>query len=282
MTIYKQWIAAGFDSLQIGRRSSTGFLVGGLTALTVSDTNQYSEMYRIVGANAAPVANPQPTRVNIQGDDAVLGQFQFASTELPAFELTLTAMDLELSEVLSRVDAYPIAGGTSHPGVPDFITRENVTMLLQRKAQSQAPASLGAQMWEQLWLFNCDMVLTAVNYNWQGGAQYTYSVTLSKTGILPWGPTTTETFNTPSMTYLMQTSTYRITAGAFVGNNAATSFTTTQDPVSAAHASVWVQDGSNVFTAGTVNSVGTNSFTLGAAPASGKYGVIVYGFEDWE
>jgi hypothetical protein len=279
MTIYKQWIAAGFDSLQIGRRSSTGHLVGGLTALAVSDTNEYSEMYRIVGANAAPVANPTPTRVNIQGDDAVLGQFQFAATELPSFELT---MDFELSEVLSRIDAYPIAGGTSHPGVPDFITRENVTLLFSRKAQSQAPGSLGAQMWEHLWLFNCDMVLTSSNYNWQGGAQWTYSVTLSKTDVLPWGPTTTETYNTPSLTYLMESATYRITAGAFVGDNSAVTFTTTQDPVSTAHTSVWVQNGSDEFTSVTLASVGTNAFTLNAAPGSGKFGVIVYGFQDWE
>lgn len=282
MVVYKKWIAAGFDSMQIGRRSSTGHLVGGLTALTVSDTNQYSEMYRLRGANNAPVANPQPIRVNIEGDNQVLGQFQFAANELPSFELTLTAMDVDFAQVVSRIDAYPIAGGTSHPGVPDYITRENVTILFSRNAQSQEAASLGVQMWEHLWLFNCDMVLTGGPFVTQGGTSWTWSVTVSKTSVLPWGPTTVETFDTPSMTSLMQTSTYRITAGAFVGNNAATSFTTTQDPVSAAHASVWVQDGSNVFTAGTVNSVGTNSFTLGAAPASGKYGVIVYGFEDWE
>lgn len=282
MVVYDKWIAAGLDSIQVFQRSATGHITGGLTALTSANTNTYSEGYRAIGANNAPVSRPDVGRVNVPGDDIVLGQFQFAATELPSFTLTMSAMDMDFAEMLTGIAPYDLAGGTTHPGVPDYVTRRNVTLLLSRQAQSQVTGSLGAQMWEHLWLLNCSMVLTSNPFQYQTAATWDWNVTVSKSGVLPWGATTVETYNLPSMTEVIQTATYRMTAGAFVGNNSADTITTIQDPVSAAHAKAYVQTVDNEFASATVSSVGTNSVTLGAAPASGKFAVVVYGFENWE
>ena len=79
---------AGFDSLQWSHRASTGYMTG-IANLTAASTNTGSAMGRVKGTLNANITLPQPTVVNILGDDTRIAVYQFDSTEPVTFEVEL-------------------------------------------------------------------------------------------------------------------------------------------------------------------------------------------------
>lgn len=277
-TNFKQWIAAGWDSLQIGRRGPGGYLVGGLAELDATDTNTYSEMYHVIGANSAGYTFNQPQVVDVQGDDRSLGTFKYAAGTNPSFPVTLAARDMNVLQIVTGVAPTAFMDGYLHPGISDEYPRNRVIALLSR--QAQFTLSGNDTGYEHLLLLNVDITDVSQNRAYQAAGSWELNFTLNPSNVDFNGLATSASTGRVSTFGYEFTTSKRVTMGAFVGNGTADDITTIQDPISTTLSSVWVE--TTGFAAGTVSAVGANQLTLSAAPGSGKFAIVSYEFTDWE
>lgn len=283
MTATTIYTGAGLDSIQISKRSSAGYATG-IAGLTSASTNTYSEAYRLIGANAAEITVNDRTRVSIQGDDTAIAQFTFGPTDLPSFGLTMSAEDFTLANTITGLSNLTLGSAIVNAGVPNEIVPEPLVIMASRQAQSLASATSGDAQWVHKVILNGQISPVNDSYTFQGGASFTHTITATNAKRTAWGQLISSAFTgIVSNSILTITSENRLTFGAFVGNNAATTFAVTQLPVGATYAKAFVESGSgtNSFSAATISSITTNTVTLSAAPASGAFVIIFFEFDEW-
>lgn len=275
---------AGFDSVQFSRRSSAGYATG-RAGLTSANTTVYSEAYRLIGANASEITLGEPVVVTNKGDDQPIAQFQFNPTTLPSFGLTTVSQDFTFNNMVSSLSNKTLGGATINAGTPNGIDLNQVITLYTRQAQSLESATSGDAQYEHFLFLNSQVRKVGNPLSFQSEGSYTHTVTASNAKRTAWGETLPTAFTGLAQTPLLyMTSQYRMTFGAFVGDNADVAFDVLQTPVGASNAWAFKESasGSNSFSSATISDITSKTVTLSAAPASGAFVIIFYEFEEWE
>lgn len=278
MAAFDAFNANGLHSVQIGRVGPGGYLVGGLNALTATDVNTYSEMYKIEGAQSVDFTIGQPVTVPSRAYNNVVANYDYGPDELQSMTMVCGQRDMLFLQAATGINMITIAGRKGHPGITSSGTRNRLVMLLTSEAKDYVSGN--APSWAHLWLFNCSVMDVSSPFTYRGERLWNVSITINPSTVTPFGVTTQSLLSLESHTHYEEVGTYRITAGTYVGNGTADDITTIQDPVSTGASAAWVE--TTGFAAGTVSAIAANTITLSAAPGSGKFVIVTYGFENWE
>lgn len=276
----KGLIAAGYRLAFYGVIDTDGILIGGDGTAPVAGNADGKPMIRLLGATTAPVQLTESESVPIPGDDGVLGQFQFESSDLPAGVIEFSVRDLVFEAIANGAlvetlgtDAYAIENQ------PDF-DPASLTMILTRRAQQFSSAGKGQARWESLLLHNVVATPLGSNYEIKAPAVYAYRISLSKSDRRATGQTLTNatmgTKTSVGTTVMTENPLHMV---AYTGDNTAVTFNLPFTPISVAKTKVFV-NGVGV----TVNSVNVanKTFTLSSAPANGAKVVALYEYESSE
>lgn len=276
---------AGFDSLQWSYRSTSGYITG-IANLTAANTDTGSNMGRVRGSLNANITLPQPTVVNILGDDTRIAVYQFDSTEPIVFEMELSVHDFTFLTGTHSVDAVTESAEVMLPFGMTGATYNGLTLLFTSKAKSQVSATLNAAGYSHLLLFNCEVVDLGTPFAHQTGNNRRLRVTANTSTYLPDGRTVASVFaDVPggACAGIEFTSANRVTYSVFVGDNSEVNVPAAQKPVSTGTTKATVE--TTGFAAATVASVDDSSpynIVYNAAPGSGKFAIARYEFVSWE
>lgn len=188
LTNIEQFIAGGFERVQFVL-STSGRPYGSLPA-----AGNGAGMTILEGANSANISLPAAEVLQIPGDNGVRGAIQFANNALPTFDLTFADF------TGSFVDAVQ---GTTHLDVQtayDFFALDpqdrdfpDIFLLLTGRAVSTEAGSEG-NGYDNIIFPLCTVSYTSPG-EFQTGAnarQHTFSVTVNRVSIFPWGVTLTK------------------------------------------------------------------------------------------
>lgn len=276
---------AGFDSLQWSYRSTTGYMTG-IANLTAANTDTGSNMGRVKGTLNANITLPQPTAVNILGDDTRLSVYQFDSAEPIVFEMELSVHDFAFLTGTHSVDAVTEQAEVMLPFGLTGATYNGLILLFTSKAKSMDTATLNSAGYSHVLLFNCEVVDLGAPFAHQTGNNRRFRVTANTSTYLPDGRTVASVFaDVPggACAGIEFTSANRVTYSVFVGDNSEVNVPAAQKPVSTGTTKATVE--TTGFAAATVASVDTTSpynIVYNAAPGSGKFAVARYEFVSWE
>ena len=276
-----QFSSAGFDNVQWAYRGSNGIMVG-TDNLATTDTGSSSSMARLLGANAAPISVGTPTVVDIQGDNTVIETFQFRSGTSIQFQLTVTVSDFNFDGAISNSTVYDLGDWAWSAGDPENDEIPPMVLLLSRNAKSKASGAIGAKMWEHVIIPNAQVTFVSTDYTFQGAAQYIYNVIASPVDVMPDGRTVTSLFGKPTIKFHRWTSPNRVSMSALVGDGTADDVVLANQPIAVANTKATVE--TTGFALDEITAVDTTDpfgATLTTAPASGKYAVVMYEFDDF-
>jgi len=168
------------------------------------------------------------------------------------------------------------AGATYYPSA------NQLWLMLTRQSKSLVTGSTGAKLYEHLEIPRAEVSFLGSALNFQGAAEYNWSVTVNPTDVLPDGRSVSTVFtDAPDgmVSYILHSSDYRMTRTAFVGDGTITAIPISYKAASAGKTHATVE--TTGFAAGTVSSVSTSSpytATLSAAPGSGKFSIVTHQF----
>lgn len=280
-----KWAAAGWDSLQWSLRSSLGYLTGA-AGLTVANTGVSSSMARYRGANTADPVNPEPTIVNIPGDNTTIASFSFDGDGNITFTLVMSVKDnvfhaaatgiAEVTDGDTRVMPGNQSGGTPNP----------MFLLFSRDLKSQKAGQVDAAGYEHLELYSCIVRWLGSPWGTKAAGEYRYQVTANNVDVLPDGRTVASVHPTApngQLPYIVRSSDYRYSYSVLVGDGIVTAVTTAYKPISVAKSKATVE--TTGFAADAVTAIDTTSpygITPTATAASGKIQTVRYEFLNYE
>lgn len=276
---------AGFDSLQWSHRASTGYMTG-IANLTSASTNTGSTMGRVKGTLNANITLPQPTVVNILGDDTRIAVYQFDSTEPITFEVEMSVHDFTFLTGTHSVDAVTESAEVMLPFGMTGVTYNGLILLFSSKAKSQVSATLNSAGYSHILLFNCEVTDLGSSFAHQTANTRRLRITANTSAYLPDGRTVASVFaDVPGgvCAGIEFTSANRVTFVTFVGDNSAVNIPTSQKPVSTGTSKGTVE--TTGFAAATISSVDDSTpynLVYSAAPGSGKFAVARHEFVSWE
>lgn len=279
-----KFTSAGADNFQWSFISSTGYITGAAN-LTASNTGIASTAARFKGINNVALTLPEQTTISTQGDDTILANFRFGPSAPFTFNFTTQALDTAFLAaacgvtIITEVDRTMFAGSTYYPAM------NQLWLSWSRQSKSLVTGSTGAKLYETVEFPRAEVSFLGSAFNYQGAAEYNWSVTVNPTDVLPDGRSVATVFTDApdgQVSYIMHSSDYRMTRTAFVGDNAIVAIPVSYKAVSAAKTQATVE--TTGFAAGTVSSVSTTSpytATLSAAPGSGKFAIVTHQFANF-
>ncbi len=279
---YNAVTTAGYDNFQYGQRASAGYFAGGSTKLTAANTGTSASMARYKGALSADITFPEPTLVNILGDDSRLAVFQFDGTESISFEMEMAVIDYTFIGVISGLTAVTEDGEVMMPVGAVGLTRAGMILLFTSAAKSQDSGTLNTAGYNNLLLFNCEVTYLGAGRAHQAARSARFRVTANITDTLPDGRLVATVFSTVPggiCAGIEFNSANRVSYSCLVGDNSITDITTTYKPVSTGTTKATVE--TTGFAAATDSSVDTSApygIVLSGAPGSGKFAIGRYEF----
>lgn len=272
---------AGYDSIQVGGRDSTG-VFNGFARLAATDTNVDSGMYRLLGANAASLTRGERTLVPINGDNTNLANFAFGNPQLPKIGVTQAGKDFTFDNFATGLTSDDYGDILINPGIPDDITPDAMVVLLSRNALDQGT---GAQVWNHALIFNATAEETENAYGFQAAASFGYSLTQNKASRTPYGMLCSDVFATKKLAWVSITSPYRLTMHCYVGDGTnGAALVVDQTPISTALSRVFVDIAgtwTEVTPTGVTPSTKTITVASGDKPATGRLRIDLYAFDQW-
>lgn len=226
LTNIDQWLSGGFRRAQYVL-SSSGRPYG-----TAPAADSGAGMSILQGAKTANISLPQPTILQIPGDDGVRGTIQFPGNELPSFDLVFSDFKgsfLDAVQGTTADDAQSIYDffmlDPANRSFPDIFL-----MLTQR-----APSTLAGEQgngYATLVFPLCTLGFSGLPQLASGAnaGEYTFTVTLNRVSILPWGEVlTTGAHGTDGASGFYFFSEEIPTFDVFRQNNSTATYTPTQD-----------------------------------------------------
>ena len=276
-----KFTSAGADNLQWSYIAPSGYITGAAN-LDATDTGTSSSAARFKGLNNAAVALPDTTKVATQGDDTILANFMFGASAPFTFNITTQALDTAFLAAACGVTIVTEAERTMFAGATYYPSANQLWLMLTRQSKSLVTGSTGAKLYEHLEIPRAEVSFLGSALNFQGAAEYNWSVTVNPTDVLPDGRSVSTVFtDAPDgmVSYILHSSDYRMTRTAFVGDGTITAIPISYKAASAGKTHATVE--TTGFAAGTVSSVSTSSpytATLSAAPGSGKFSIVTHQF----
>lgn len=188
MSALDEFIAAGHNRCYVGVLDSAGYLVGTSKTAPVEGNAAGSGMIHLVGFQTAALAINEPERVNVPGDDGVLGQFEFEATEYPAFVMEFGQRNMVFEALANGTAVFDDGDIQMVAMQPRGRTRPDLCMIFQRQAKSRASGTVGTGMFNGTLLSKVTVQpLGSSNYQGRQAAVWRYSVTINPFDRFPWG-----------------------------------------------------------------------------------------------
>lgn len=275
-----QWISAGFERLDYSFMTSTGIITGGLVN-TVPANGAGIGLTQFTGVQSADPTIPEPTFIDIPGDDDVMGKFAFAPDTTPSFTLTHGVNQLTvgaLTESTINVAYGPI---TLRALQPSGAVYKDVLLLFTRQAKEKG-AGDGLSGYEHLVIYKSQLVTTSVPQAFEGrtGAVYRTSVSTTRSSKRPWGETLSDvTHGTTSEIMFQFFDSYKWTFFNFTGDGTATDVVLAKTPVTVARTLAKRFDTAAALTVSSVTP-STRTAVLNAAPTAALSCIFFHAYTD--
>lgn len=283
----RDFIAAGFDSLQLAFLDSNGFPAG--IAGSVSQ-GSVASMQRFAGVKTAEIQLPETPIVSVTGDDGLLGTFQFQSNEPRSFALTLGEMNMNILNKSQGTSIYTVGSyydmAAFDPENQSFV---DCVLLASSQAKSMESGNRGAGYYHML-LLRSQLQWRGNNREEQTAIDFPWNVIMNRDDQLPWGtPVNTDTFGKNGMTGALFFSQNRMTIDTYRYNGSDTTYLLSRVPFTDAndkiHVSTWYNraggiEGKDV-TGNTTIVAATKTLTFsGVTPkAAGDYLISLVEYE---
>lgn len=268
--------AAGNNYSFIVFLDSEGLPTGGTP--TAPSNGAASGAYRVLGVKEVAVSIPAPEVVQATGDNTVIAEFQFDSTEQRTYEVTMAVGDLALESYFAGTNVETIAGGSFVLNDVDGAPARSIALIHQSNAVKQDTGLRGVQGWSgTLVPLATAKYLGRDSFSERTAGTYRLSVTPQTATNYPWGVSFSTASGKNSGRFIDFDSDYPYTMAAFRGDNAAVQWTLDYQPVNAASVGAW-----HYRTAVNVSSVVTTSpysVTLSSAAGTGVKGSLLYAFQ---
>lgn len=225
-------IGAGFRYVYVGRSDSNGYLSGNIDSAV--SRGSLLRMSRLRGAQTFPVQVPDRDRVPVSGDDEPLVTFSFASEELPNGVLAMAVRDLDFDALAQGTLAQNIGDLKAGALAPSGQANQALMFLLMREAKKYEGSTKGVTAWECLLIPSCEVTPLGAEWQQRTFTPYNYGLTVSKAARAIYGATYTEfARGTSEMALEPIDADNPIEIYAGLGDNATTSFSLSNPPVSA-------------------------------------------------
>lgn len=268
--------AAGFDRIQYAVSSS------GIPTDYASLANDDSPLglTRLFAAQAADVSLPEPTTVQIPGDDGVDAQFQFDVTELERFALSMGRSNYAFVNNIQGTSNIDLQSTYSmlprNPKGRDFT---DIFLLLTRRSQKRNGTTGGG--YEHVVVPNATGSYLGSSYETQGAGVFNYQVSSNYVNQTFYGNALGGDANEVggkdfASSFELNTD-YPVTIDVYRSDGTATSFTPTQTPRTGGTIIAW--DAGDLALATVPSTIAvtlsTGDFTF-TAPDSGDYIIVLY------
>lgn len=178
-------IAAGFKFLHVARVNSDGYMIGGLELAVAGDDPQ--PMYRMEGAQTAPISIGENEIITVIGDDDPLVTFGFEATTLPGGVVEMANRDVDLEALAQGTKVQQLKFAKLGALQPKGGEPAGLFMLAQRRAKTWSPGSRGGKAWEALVILGANITPLFAQIQQRQHTPYRYSVTTGKVSRKPWG-----------------------------------------------------------------------------------------------
>lgn len=274
LTNIARWISGGFAEAQYAVSSSGR----PYDSATLTETN-ISGTTVLKGAKTANIEIPEAEILQIHGDDGVRGVIQFPGNALPTFNMVFSDLTQSFVNALQGTTAIDAQS------IYDFLildpanrTFPDIFLMLTRRAVSTVAGSTG-NGYETV-LFPQATVSFAGPSGYQTGAnegEYSFKVTVNRTGILPWGTAlTTAVHGTTEASGFIFWSQYVPTFDVAIKDGIITDWTLTKTYAANAQAIAWdTASGVTTTDAVTVDDA-NNQVDSVSAGASGDILTVLY------
>lgn len=184
----KKGAASGALRVEYGVVDDTGYLVGSTATAPTAGAQAGSGMAQLTGVKNFPFAPAEAQRNNVTGDDGPIAQFLYDPVELPSGQVEFAVFDMTF-EALIRGMLVDDVGDMSIVAVgPESTTFEDMIMVVQGQAKSQASGSVGAGMYEGLIIARANLSSMSRNaFQERTEAAYLYTMIANKAEAYPWG-----------------------------------------------------------------------------------------------
>lgn len=273
-----KWVAAGARALQWSKLTTGGYLAG-WEGKTAADTGDSSSMARHRGLQNFPWSLPEPTELNVPGDDGTRAVFLFDSDARPSFIMELADFDGDFYEAVTGLTRVTIGEWEEYPIAFEGMELDPVCLMSSAQTKAQNAGKVGQKGYVHDILMNCECFPLFNPNQTKQHSPVRYKVTCNSADVLPDGRTVSSVYTTAPNGVLggiRVTTAELYSYSILVGDGAEDTITTANDPISATKAKATVE--TTGFALGTVSSVTTNGLVLSAAPGSGKFAIGRYGF----
>jgi len=252
-------------------------ITGGTT--TAPANGSVSDAIQLVGIQSAPTGIPEGDVVSVEGDDTILGSFQFDSVAPATFIISTGENDLLKDALLQSTLVESV--NDMQIGVLRPTTQElpDVCLLIQGRAKDTG--ANGASAYMAYFYPRCTIQpLGRTGFDGRTAGAFTYQVVAQPVSNQPTGATLTEAINgTGGATVLAVNSNYPLTMARITGDNTTLAFTLGKQPANATTSNAVVGiNGVKTTTGYTFNTV-TNQIVFAVAPALGAKVVVIYGYQ---
>lgn len=282
--MFTKYVGHGFDNIQVGQRDSRGVFIG-FDGLTAADTGESSSMRRLEGANTVNLGLPEPQTISVPGDNGVKAIFVYDSETLPSGVVELSVTDSAMINTAQRTVALSEAGQTFTPfGLSGAIPRRFIT-LFTRLLQGQDTGAIGAEGFEHFLGLNIEWRYLGKAFGNRATNFDRWQVTANYADRLPDGRLISAVFpEVPGAKCIgfEVSSEYRISYSMLVGDGTVDDIVVANEPISTAKTLATLETtdfATNAITA--VDQSAPYSVAMTTAPASGKFGIVRYEFENF-
>lgn len=283
----KDFIAAGFDSLQLAFLDSNGFPAGVTGSVSQGSV---ASMQRFAGVKTAEIQLPETPIVSVTGDDGLLGTFQFQSNEPRSFALNLGEMNLSILNKSQGTSLYTVGSyydfAAFDPANQSFV---DCVLLASSQAKSMESGNRGAGYYHML-LPLSQLQWRGNNREEQSAIDFPWNVIMNRADTLPWGtPISSDTFGKDAMTGAIWFSQNRMTLDTYRYNGSDTTYLLSRVPFTDAngkiHVATWYNRAGGVegldVTGSTTIVAATKTLTFSAVTpkAAGDYFISLVEYE---
>jgi hypothetical protein len=267
-------IASGVQQAWIAVWGSDGFLLGG--SLTAPAAGEVSHARRIYGVKELSPVIAEPERVQITGDDGLMGEMQYSNITSRGFTASVAASDRDLINLIQGTTT--MSWGEARGISLDFDSVPNRSYAIWSNGRATSQGDSTGGRWNSLWVHLAELSwLDREAWTERTAANYRLGITPNPSSYDELGMTLNDSYAGVCNPRLAAWDhEYPLGFTRFTGNGVLATIPLGNTPVSAAKFAVAVN---RVFA--TVNSISTTNktVTLSSAPANNAVVEIIYEYD---